>query len=63
MPAKRKPGRPMTGHKAAIFQLRPDQREAILALAEKRREPGKPPPISEVVRQLLDKALGLKPPR
>jgi hypothetical protein len=53
----------MTGHKAAIFQLRPDQREAILALAEKRREPGKPPPISEVVRQLLDKALGLKPPR
>jgi hypothetical protein len=45
------------GHKQTLLQLRPDQREAILALAEKRREPGHPPPISEVARELLDQAL------
>lgn len=51
----------MKGHVQTLVQLRPDQRAALLALAEARREPGRPPPISEVVRELLDKAL--KKPR
>jgi hypothetical protein len=59
-----KVGRPkgsgVKGHVQTLLQLRPDQREALLGLAEKRREPGKPPPLSAVARELLDKALGVK---
>ena len=58
---KRGRGRPkgsgVKGHVQVIVQLRPDQRAAIVELAEKRREPGQRPPVSDVVRELLDKAL------
>lgn len=61
----RRAGRPkgsgVKGHVPTMVQLRPDQRAAIITLAEKRREPGKPPPFSEVVRDILDRALGLRP--
>lgn len=50
-------GRPPAGHVQMLLQLRPDQRQALVDLAEKRREPGQRPPISEVVRELLDEAL------
>jgi hypothetical protein len=44
-----------------MVQLRPDQKAALIDLAEKRREPGRPPPFSEVVREILDRALRLSP--
>jgi hypothetical protein len=59
--ARRKVGRPVgsgvKGHVALLVRVRPDQRDALLAMAEERREVGKPPPISEVARELLDQAL------
>jgi len=45
------------GHVQTLLQLRPDQRQALLELAEKRRGTGRPPPLSEVARELLDEAL------
>jgi hypothetical protein len=57
-------GRPkgsgVKGHVQTMVQLRPDQRAALIDLAERRRAPGRPPPFSEVVRELLDKALGIR---
>lgn len=54
-------GRPkgsgVLGHVTVALQLRVDQRDALIALAEKRREPGRRPPVSEVARELLDKAM------
>jgi hypothetical protein len=47
----------MKAHVQTLLQLRPDQRAALLELAEARRQPGKPPPLSEVARELLDDAL------
>jgi hypothetical protein len=59
---RRKVGRPkgsgVKDHVQTLVQLRRDQRAAIIDLAERRREPGRPPPFSEVVRELLDQALG-----
>lgn len=58
---KGKVGRPVgsgvKGHIPVILQLRPDQKAALVEIAEKRREAGRPPPVSEVVRELLDAAL------
>ncbi|HEX9051666.1 MAG TPA: hypothetical protein VF841_14130 [Anaeromyxobacter sp.] len=63
-PRRGKVGRPkgsgVKGHVQTLLQLRPDQRAALLELAEQRREPGRPPPISEVARELLDAALRRK---
>ena len=50
----------MKGHTLVALYLRPDQRDALQELAGRRQEPGKRPPVSEVARELLDKALGLK---
>lgn len=65
-PRKRGPGRPegsgVKGHVLLMVSLRPDQREALVTRAEQRRKRGERPPISEVVREALDKALGTKPP-
>jgi len=47
----------MKGHVQVLLQLRPDQRASLLALAEARRLAGRPPPISEVARELLDEGL------
>lgn len=59
---RRKVGRPKgsgaKGHVQILLRLRPDQQEALLELAEERRERGRPPPLSEVARDLLDQALG-----
>lgn len=58
---RRKVGRPkgsgVLGHVTVALQLREEQRDALVALAEKRREPGARPPVSEVARELLDEAL------
>jgi hypothetical protein len=61
---KRKVGRPkgvgVKGFVQTMVSLRPDQRDAVLELAESRREPGTErwrPPVSEVIRELLDEAL------
>ncbi|BDG06993.1 hypothetical protein [Anaeromyxobacter paludicola] len=65
--ARGKVGRPkgsgVKGHVQTLLQLRPDQRAALLELAEARRVPGRPPPLSEVARDLLDKALARKKDR
>jgi hypothetical protein len=64
--ARGKVGRPkgsgVLGHVTVPLQLREDQRDALVELAEARREPGKRPPVSEVARELLDSALRKKPP-
>ncbi len=58
-------GRPkgsgVLGHVTVVLQLREDQRDALTELAKK-RAPGKKdrPPVSEVARELLDKALRKK---
>ncbi len=56
----RPPGSGTKGHVQTLLQLRPDQRQALLDLAEERREAGKPPPLSEVARELLDEALATR---
>jgi hypothetical protein len=57
-------GRPkgsgVLGHVTVALQLRVDQRDALVALAEKRREPGRRPPVSEVARELFDKAFAIR---
>lgn len=62
--AKAKVGRPkgsgVKGHVQTLLQLRPDQREDLLELAEERRAPGRPPALSEVARELLDEALNAR---
>lgn len=55
-------GRPagtgVKGHVQMIIQVTRDQRQALMALAEKRRGPEQARlPVSEVVRELLDEAL------
>jgi hypothetical protein len=52
----------MKEHVSLLVALRPDQREALVALAEERRKPGERPPISEVVREALDRGLGIRGP-
>jgi len=55
----RPPGSGAKGHVQIILQVRPDQRDALFDLAEERRQPRSRPPVSEVARELLDKALAL----
>ncbi len=61
MPTKRPP--PLV---ARLVYIRKDQAEALRRLAEEEgarfRLPGHPP-TSRVLRKVLDKALGTKPPR
>lgn len=45
------------GKRARRAQMRPDQKAALVEIAEQRREAGRPPPVSEVVRELLHAAL------
>ncbi len=58
----RPPGSGVKGHVPVLIAMRQDPREALVAVAEKRREPGARLPVSEVVRDILDAALGTKPP-
>lgn len=58
---KAKMGRPVgsgvKGHVMVLVALRPDQRDEILERARSRQGHLARPPVSEVVRELLDAAL------